>query len=73
MNLELLCFPSAADVPDSDLGRGFKRQLPYKLSLFCMGGANFISLAEGICTSLGPAVSPPLPVWWLYAHGHLNP
>lgn len=46
MNPELLCFPSAADVPDSDLGKGFKRQLPYKPSLLCMGGAYCVSLAK---------------------------
>lgn len=53
MNPELLCFPPAADVPDSDLGKGFKRQLPYRPSLLCVGAAYFIYLAKESARLLG--------------------
>ena len=73
MSPGLSCFPLLQTFPDSTLGRGFKRELPYKAHVFCVGDAlYFIPLGEGNCTSLGLAASSLLPIWWLDAPGHLN-
>lgn len=72
MNPELLCFPSAADVPDSDLGKDLKDSCPTSHVSSVWVVHYFIYLAERICISWAVCI-PPLPIWWLCAHGHLNP